>query len=223
MGIVNNPKNSVRFVPAAQITRPEDEQTAYYLRVPAVADRAAFRRAVTAAGGRAHSEFDLVACMADGVRSILTDPDDADTRDVLLAELEDMRQRMLDFNARVRSGELSFQRDPDELTRAYAEAFKPSPVVGQAEDTIIRHYQRYADMCADRTVYGEIRGTVAGRMFLVGWENVTGADGKQATFRRRGDGQVPDSVLSLVSTAHLIEIGARVEELLEPTETKLKN
>lgn len=221
MAILTNPAASVRLVPAEQVARPEGEQIAYYLRVPRVSDRAAYRHALQVAGGRLHSEADLYAAMRDGVELMLSDDADAERRAWCLDRIDEQLAKIAAFQDRVRAGELS-SSNPDELVREYLAAFTPAPELKEIELAVANGFGHYASMCADRAVYPEIRGAVAARLFLDGWEGLT-RGGEPVPFVKRRDGLVSDSLLASVPTAHLIEIGARVEGMLEPSDDMKKN
>lgn len=217
--MVHDPKAPRPFVPAAHRTRDAADQSVYFWRHPSVADRAKFRHALAAAGGRQHTEIDMLEALADGVRAILTDADDVQQRAALLEIIAGQRERVERFYEAVRAGELN---EPGALMAAYAAAFRAVPELDGIELTIAEHYPRYATMCADRIAYGLRRGLVAARHFMVGWENVPGPDGAPLPFRRRPDGTVPDSLLDHIPSAHLAEFGGVVEGALEPGPAKGK-
>lgn len=214
MGLMVNPSEPVALVPADHIGRPEAERRTYYLRVPTVADRAKYKHACQVAGARRHDNYDLVEALADGVRALLPDDADAELRADLLAVVDAHRERMDGFRARIVSGELSSDADPVGVLEAWAEASAPTRALKEVELIVARDYARYSVMTADNAVYDEVVGMVAARLFLVGWDN------GPAAFRLRADRTAPDDLLSLIPTAHLVEIGRRIGRMLDPSEEK---
>lgn len=227
--IVVDPSKPYRLIPADEAGRGGNRRVrralkprAYFLRRPTLADRADYKREMTVAGARNYSDLELLAKLAEGVDAILSDPDDAAERLRFSTMIAGHRERIEGFYAAVQAGAFEGKAGQDALVRAYVDAFVPPPDLKQVEVVVIAHYPPYREMMADRKVYGDIRGRVAARMFLEGWENLTDAQGQPIAYRRKPDGTVPESLLMAIPSAHLAEIGAWVEGSLEPTTAKVK-
>jgi hypothetical protein len=216
MTVLIDPKKPHPFTPAAHISRPEGERVTYLLQVPTAPDRPLYRRARVVAGARTYTEFEIVAGLADAVREVNAGDELADERERALELVEAQRQKMAAWVMARNAGDVSRFNDPDGFMRSYFEAFTPSPEVLALQRAVVDGSARYASMLGDRLVFREMRGLVAARLFLVGWEGLRDpVAGGPAVFGR-GVAGVPVEVLSLIPTADLEAIGDEIDRLLEP-------
>lgn len=181
--------------------RPSDEDGApvYICRVPRLVDRTAYRRAVTAAGGRFPGDIEMMRELATALDRLLPESDDAEQREklkALAAAHADAFRLFLD-----KKGEAPVM--PPDLQQTVEEASRADP--------------RFAGLMGDRMAYGEIAAIVAARMFLAGWENIA------VPFRRTIAGGVPDDLVALIPYGDLFAISNAVSERMTPSEARLKN
>lgn len=211
-----SPKDRPTFTPPDQFGRPQAERIAYAFKVPSVTDQARFNHAVRKAGGRNWGLSQLLTAMADGVRHLLPDEDDAE-RVAILAELKQMREDILARSQEVGAA-TEAGADEEEQGRALLAlaAALENPRVDEIRTILEPVYPRLREMMADNEVYAQIRGTEAARMFLVDW---TGHPDRP----RRGVAGVADDSLRRIPLMHRIQIGAFVETLFGPTEQEEKN
>lgn len=215
MSILHDPAAPVVFTPSSEERKPEAARIVYYLKVPTVADKPAYRHAVIVAGGRTYRDIEMFAAQLVELAAIMCDPADAEQLAELKAVIEARMEAIVEYSARYQAGE--FETDA-ELVAAHAELLgAPDPRLGEIERAVMAGSAKYAGMCADRTVYPEIAGIVAARMFLTGWDNI------DAAFKRRFGAQVGDDMLQHVEAAHLIEIGRKIGSLIDVTSAKRKN
>lgn len=219
--ILSDPAKPVPMIPADQVRRPMKDRITYWLRLPTVTDRIAFPRAVAEAGGINHTDDVMMATLVDGVKLLM--PDDAAERNRLLEIIAEQRARVDEFGRRILSRELDFEADTAGFMKAMADT-APSSALKEIESIVTRHWAHYRGLRADRETYALVRGMVAARLFLTGWDNMPGRDGKPAAFPDPvPPGGVPDDLLSLLPSAHLVEIGQEIQRLLEPSGHLLKN
>lgn len=216
MTILNDPKSVDRF-------QPDDGRIVYFLKIPTVADRVKFRHAVKSEGGGYWTELQMIDAMEEGLRRILTEPEDKEALDRYVVDIQDYRQQVSsvidDYRQAARDQTPSEEAEGDdqvEFIKSLVDRMAPPASVAEVDRILLEHYPKYSRMVADRMVYQEVAGLVAARMFLVGWEGI------DAKFRRTLTG-VPDSLLSHLPPQHLVQIGARIQQLLEPSVNKLKN
>ena len=150
--ILLDPKTAHRFQP------DPGAEIVYLLKVPTVADRPKYRHAVRTAGGKQWTELQMLGALADGVRAILSEPDDEKRREELLAEIDAYRARMTAFLSEIRAGEIDSESDPVEFLKRVTAEMSPPPMVKEIERVVLDHYPPYAALVADREVYHEIAG-----------------------------------------------------------------
>ena len=170
------------------------EGAVYLLRVPTVADRARFRRAVRKAKGRRHGVYELLDILEDGVRAIVPK-----AMEQHLAVVTDYRAQLQAFQEQAKS------RGNGQAT----ETLKPPAIFREIERVVEDHYEPYLDAVADNAAYPYVVGEVATRMFLIG--------------REGWGGELSEQVLAQIPSWHMFTIGAEVESLLEPNQDDLKN
>lgn len=216
---IADPKDIDRFITPDHEKRPEAKRTVYLLRLPLVYDQVALERAVAVRGGRAHSTAALLDCAEDGVNAIFGDDGDAEARAHHLEALAAYRQRLADYNDKVLGGEFDFRTAAGlaEVRAAQAANEDAAADLEPLLDAVAETYPRYAAMRADNQVYPRIFAIEAARRLLVGWEN------GPAPFERGKDGLVPLALLGKLHPQHVLMIGQRVQQLLQPTEAEEGN
>lgn len=203
MKILHHPKSSV-------VLSLADGARVYRLRVPLVADRPAFRHALLEAGGRQWSIANLLGRLADAAARLMPEGDE---RAAALADLEAMRDALAAAGELVRGGASVMA---DEVQEAWRKGTAVTPAVAALERLAQAQDPGYAAALADNAVYAELRGIVAARMFVVGWEGLDEEPGF-------GAGGLAEPSLALIPLGDLLAIGQRVEELLSPPEGMRKN
>ncbi|WP_142847231.1 hypothetical protein [Telmatospirillum sp. J64-1] len=211
-----DPKQPVSLVPMGEEAKPEQERRTYLLRVPGLSDRAALQRAVRLAGGRQHPPLAMLAALRRGMEEIYGDPRDeseaaAKSNLLALIDADEEALRVVWETAKDQSedGRAAFVEALAALSRAEAELLPLSNMIEQA-------YRPYAEMRADNEAYNGIYSIEAARLLLDGWEN------GPAEFRRGRTG-VPDDLLARIPEMHLLQIGAKVQEMLRVSDTEAKN
>lgn len=190
--------------------QPREGGPTYLLRVPRVADRAAYRREVSAAGGRRRSQLALIEDVKDAVERLLPGEDDRPEREARLGELEAQAQGIRDALEVWQT-----DRSPESQAALLA-ALQTSERVNEIVAIVRSVDAAIARKIADNEVYPQIAGLVAARMFLVGWQ------GLPVPFKRSAFG-LDDALLDQVPSGDLVAIGERVAELLEPPQERLGN
>jgi hypothetical protein len=200
--------------------RLEIGSSVYLIKPPSVMERARWRRAIVAAGGRRHGQLALLECLADGVSALMAD-NPPEVRDSVLALIQTHRDTVLGMVAQAVSGafddanELA-QEDRDALRAQIAGIEESGKALSLIETAVLAGYPRYAEMAADDAAYSQIAGLEGARLFLMGWE---GLDGTLA----RGPGGVSEQSLAQIPEGHFSAIGNAVEALTRVPEKKRKN
>ena len=192
----------------ARWTPDGEDGVSYLFRVPTVAGAARLDRETAAEGGASWTVGDVWRALRDGLDALAEHGDVAVDRayvDDRIAMLGGMAERLGGAEGEARDqlllelGELLVDPRMEEI----ASAVRPA-------------YPRLRAMLADNTVWPELRGQVAARLFLVGWEGIGGEV-------RRGVAGVADETLRRIPRRHFPGIGAFVERLLAPTEEERGN
>ncbi|MGE0716407.1 MAG: hypothetical protein AB7P02_13280 [Alphaproteobacteria bacterium] len=210
-----DPKVPHRWVPPDQLLRPEGQQVAYLLQVPRHLDRVAYARGLAEAGARRVGYADLARLMARGIEEALApiDPETADAARravaAYLAEVERWGEVVRAADPEAEAGRRAIEEAMERLARA-------GGIMRPLEDELAELYAPYRRARGDFAVYGRVRGLVAARLMLRGWENVS------AAFRRRVDGLPPD-LLEVIPDGHLAGIGIEFDRLLTVTEDQARN
>lgn len=222
-----NPKEPVRFSPSDQLRKnaedvyviPEDQQITYLLKVPTHWDRVELRKALATKGARQHGRLGLLVGLRKSLEDIfdVIDPDGA-LRPSLLARIDDVANEMTALFADIKAGK--YQGEDDELAKEFAARWSAvSDAYSDLEELrrlVAANVPRFAAMLADDEVFDDIFALVTAQKFVIGWEN------RDAAFKRDATGMHPDS-LDTIPPSHIAEIGAKIAELLKPTETEAKN
>ena len=210
--ILNSPTDVHRLQP------DEGSPVAYNLRIPSILDRVKFRHAVRTEGAKQWSQIQMLGVLEDGLKQIMTEPEDHAVRDEHLGVIAEYRARVMAAVDEYRDIP-AFGDDDQEAQVKFmndlVERMRPPPVLLEIERVVADHYIPYARMVADREVYQQLAGLIAARQFLVGWEGI------DAPFKRTRLG-VPDEVLGAIPSRHLIVIGTQIQELLEPSMERLR-
>lgn len=200
--------------------RVEIGDRAYLLKPPTVMERARWRRAIVAAGGRRHGQIAMLECMADGVRTLMAD-DLPEVRDPILERIAAHRDALIGMAAEALSGAFDDAENSGAEIRAalkdrmtgIQDGAKGLAVI---ESAVSAGYPRYADMAADDSAYGTIAGLEAARLFLVAWEGFE-------VDLQRGTAGLSEQSLAQIPENHLAAIGNAVEALTRVSEKKRKN
>jgi hypothetical protein len=180
----------------------------YFLRVPKVADRHKFSRAVAEEGGQTWTAMQLANTLRDGLDKIM--PDDDEEKPNYLEIVDNYIEGM--------TAALAVYRE--EPTRENLLNFMtvsvPDERVGKLFEAVAQHYQPLRGRIADNAAYPDVVGVVAAKMFLVGWE------GRPVIYRRTPEG-IPEHLLEGIREHEFRAIGSRVSELLSPSEDRAKN
>lgn len=214
-----DPSAPARFEPADNATLPPGKaKVAYLFRVPRVADRIAYRRAVAAAGGRRHYEFDMLAELRTGVLAIARAAGGEPPAEAL-GLIEDQINRHQAYVARVTAGDFANEADiaarVEDLIQVQGEIADGGARLVPIRDMVAAAWAPYATMVGDNAAYAQTAGLVAANLFLTGWEGL-------GDFERGRDG-LSDAMLRRISERHLIGIGFFVEGLFRPTEAEAGN
>lgn len=216
--MIHDPKTPVPFKP------DEDGPVTYLLRVPTVADRSEFRRQLRLVGARSWTLADVVDAAKAAVERLLPGEDEAAERQEATAALDAWLEEIREA-AQAWTDERS-----DENFEALREAMNPKGAVKHVIDVLTALDistnrpvdPATAERLADMSVFQERQGLVAARMFLVGWEGVENEDGEPVPFKRGLLG-LSEATLARIPMLHLLAIGSKVQELLEPAGPKLGN
>lgn len=198
--ILRDPKRPITF-------RPREDGPTYLLRVPAVADRARYRHAARAEGARFWPQLQLAALARTAVAKLLDGQPEAlgeanAALDAYTARLEAALERRKTDQSEAAIGEyraaIAFPADLAEILTATADRDRA-----------------LAAAFADNGVYWLIAGTVAARLFLVGWDGL-------GEFRR--DLRGPDeATLAQIPSGDFEAMALEIEGRLEPSEARLGN
>lgn len=212
-GILNGPGEIVPF-------SPPGSTATYLIRQPIGKERprfkAALARELVAENLRAWGSLEMLRLARAEVARIMDAESPAERDQSLLDELD---AHLANLKAlweewgRSRSPEAQKARDD-----AQAAGTPRLQQVEQLLQEVSESYRnRVADNNAFNNAYADVQGWVAAKAFLAGWE-----DADLPPFRRERDG-VPDDLLGLVPGPHLVAIGGRVAELIDPSEEARKN
>lgn len=209
MTLLLDPRQPVPFRPAW----PKSNDV-YLLQLPRNLDDPAFRRALSEAGARWWTDVDLLSTLANGLRQLAASGEDAVARDRAVEIVSGYGERLNLAARRVASGEWDHLSEA-ERDAAFLEAAGRPAEIDAIQQIGRDHIAAYRAMEADRAVFVQIRGQVAARMFLIGWE------GCPVPFRRSWSG-VPDDILELIHPGHLLAIGQEIERLRTVTRERGK-
>ncbi|HYD29192.1 hypothetical protein [Brevundimonas sp.] len=90
------------------------------------------------------------------------------------------------------------------------------------EATVRADFPRVSQVEADRALYIEVASWEACKRFIVGWERVLAPTGAPVPFAAVG-GMVDEAALARIPEDHVHAVGARIVELMSPSEDDAKN
>ncbi|HYE49590.1 MAG TPA: hypothetical protein VEB20_08365 [Azospirillaceae bacterium] len=214
----------IPFTPDDQSALAEGRRVVYQIRVPSVSEEARYERLVAEAGGRQWTLPQLLVTLVEGVKAILPDPDDAE-RAAILAEIDGIRGRLIEAGERVKVARADWLRatPPDaaalqpmaEALAAWSAAVA-DPRLLELIEIVSAHHPRLAGMAADNRTWPLVRGAVAARLYVVGWEGLPHAC-------RTGLTGLKEESVRAIPPAHREAIGHFVDGLFGPTEVEAKN
>jgi hypothetical protein len=191
---------------------PEKARRTYWLKRPVLHERAKWRRAVAAAGGRLYGQVGLLDLMAAGIRSVMADSP-PEIVDALLAKVAAQRANV------VALGESSHDTDnpEDEEWTTLLDACR----VGATGLSVIEHelmaaYEPYAIAVGDNAAYWQIAGIEAARAFCVGWEGLNEK-------HKRGPGGLTEDCLAVIPEEDFTALARFAEGLARVSEPERKN
>lgn len=191
--------------------QPRPAGPTYLLRVPRLVDREEYDRAVRLRRARKWFFWDFQAGIVRAIERLR----DAGGYD---APFADWLAALEAYQARVR--EAAARRDELDTAETRQElglALTAPPVVQTIVELARDVDEDVAAMQADNELFDLSSGTVAARLFLVGWEG----DGL-GPFKRDPRGATEETLWQ-VPEADLVAIGYRVRELLQPRPARLGN
>jgi len=183
---------------------PEDKPRVYWLKRPVLHERANWRRATAACGGKFNGPDELLSIMADGVRQLMEGKPE-EIVDALLAKIERQRERVLKWR--------ESPRGDNEAAREMRDGMRE---IGTIESEVLAAYPAYASAVGDDAAYWQIAGIEAARLFLVRWE------GFEIELRRTRAG-VDDSCLAEIPEGDFAMIGMFADGLSRLREAERKN
>lgn len=200
----------------ARVEPRDDSGRVYLVRTPTKADQARFLTRVREEGGRFFGTDELLDSLGDAV-TVLTEGDDslADEAQLVLADLEDYRERQAEFRRTLRASELDGLDDAAKK-KARREADRKSPRLRAWMDRAEAEYPPYVRRLASNANLDRVTSLAAANVFLVGWEGY-------ATPFSRTPKEVPERLLRAIPDAHLEAIALKINELMEPAPDTEKN
>jgi len=211
MSIINNPAEPVRFVPAGQDELPEEQRVVYLLKVPTVWDRISFESQLAARGARQYSLAALIA-RARGIYAGMESGGPAE----VVAMLDDFAAFLREMAATIRKHDASTEEGQNAILDQSRRLGEFDATLAPFFDAVAEIDPVYARMRADNVAYPMIAAAVAAKKFILGWENLP------VEFRRGSDG-LPDDLLGRIPEGDMLQVSARLKDLLRPSETSLKN
>ena len=138
---------------------PEDSRRIYWLKRPVLHERANWRRAVAACGGKFNGTQALLDLLADGVRHVM-DGHPVEIVDAVIAKVERQREAVKAW---------AEKSDDKDLAKAVASGVRDLVTI---ESEVIARFAPYATAVGDDAAYWAIAGIEAARAFLVKWEGI---------------------------------------------------
>lgn len=192
----------------------------YWLRVPTVADRASYRRAVAAANGVRHPLGTLLRELRRGIVG-MAEAEGAPPPEAAIAAVDAQLERLEDLATQARAGTLEDEEHGQALAAAAelladgAEALEPIAAL------VRRHWMPYREMLADNEVYVGIASLEAARLFVIGWEKIGKLEDRAPMpFGPLG---MPETLLRRIPELHLPIILAAADGAFAPSEAEAKN
>lgn len=201
--------NGALFGPGERVAvEPPRSGRIYWVRNPTYLEKPRWRHAVAALGGKRWGQIDLALALRREVERFLGDdptgPQFIEAINGYIAGIEAAVAAWRDERS-------------DENSAALTQALTPPELVAAIETQITAASLAYANMVADRVSYREYAGIAAAQMFLGDWQGPG-----LPPFKRSISG-VPDELMNLIPSAHMVMIGDQVEMLVDPPEQILGN
>jgi hypothetical protein len=188
---------------------PENAKRTYWLKRPVLHERAKWRRAIAAAGGRLHGQLGLLDIMEKGVRTVMADSEQ-EIMDAVLGRVAAQRANVIAFGQKA-AGE------QDEEWKAMLEACRVgSEGLLVIERVLVAAYEPYANAVGDNICYWQIVGIEAARAFCVGCEGLT-------VKYKRGHGGLSEECLAAIPEDDFAPLGHFAEGLARVSEPERKN
>lgn len=208
----------VRNEPEPLVLGPEASPRTYYLKVPAAIERAKWRHAVAAQGGRFHGQIGLLDGLKRGVQTVMASSP-PDILEAVVEHIDLYRAAMLDFAKDSVGGAYDNTADP-EVLRAFTESLARLGALGRSlavyEMETVAAYPPYAQMVADDQVYWTICGIEGVKLFLKNYDGLTVPFSKLP-------GGVPETVLAAIPESDLEQIGRKVEDMSRLSAVQRRN
>ena len=208
MGLLQSARAPVRFEPPEPPggDGPEEVRKAYFLKTPTKMDKAAYRRALAAAGAVPAPRDEMRKMLREGVEAIFATGDPVE-RDQWLGVLDAVADAEALQEAENPEGE---RRSPAALDELQARLEELGRVVR-------RTYPPYAQRFADNVYFAEVARVMAVRHFVTDWE------GFGAAMPRGSDGFMTDGAMEIIPDDHMVAIDERLADLMALSETDAKN
>jgi hypothetical protein len=201
--------NGALYAPGERVAvKPPRSERVYWVRNPTYLEKPRWRHAVAALGGKRWGQLDLAYALRREVERFLGDdptgPQFIEAIDQYIAGIEAAVAAWRDERT-------------DENSAALTKAIVPPELVAAIATQITTASLAYANMEADRVSYREYAGIAGAQMFLGDWE------GKGLPPFRRSISGVPDELMNLIPSQHMVLIGDQIELLVDPPEEVIKN
>ncbi len=208
MTLLHSTRAPVRFEPPGQPNGggTEDKAKAYFLKTPTKMDKAAYRRALAAAGAVPAPRDEMRKMLREGVEAIFATGDTVE-RDQWLGVLDAVADAEALQEVGSPDGE---QPSPEALDALQARLEELGRVVR-------RTYPPYAQRFADNIFFAEVARVMAVRHFVTDWE------GFGAAMPRGSDGFMTDGAMEIIPDDHMAAIDERLADLMALSETDAKN
>lgn len=191
----------------------------FWLSVPTVADRTAFRRQLSVSGVRTYDQGDMERAFQRGIKAVYAHA--PAERDELISALATRSRRIALFYDRVRKGE--YADNAPALVQEWVAASTMGDRLEDAEIMVARGHEPYRVMCAEREIYPVAMGQVAAMLFLVGWDGVFNPEtGAPVPFTLNAAGAIDLAMLASLSNEQLAAIGEAVDGMCDVKPSKVK-
>lgn len=189
------------------------DEITYHLRVPSVADRVAFRRAMGEQQARLHSPLDLLRLLRRGAAEIMANSP-AESREFILGAIDQQiaRAEALDAAGGVEGFDLTSEEGRTAFGATMLDLAKGAEALAEIEKLVSRSYAPYASALGDNAVFWTLSGIEVARIFMVGSDGIEG-------FSRSALG-ASEAFLSSMPEAHFTGLAVKAIELLAPAQAK---
>lgn len=182
---------------------PENARRVYWLKRPVLHERANWRRATAACGGKFNGTDALLDLLGEGIRQLMTGQPE-EIVGALLGKIDKQRAAVAAWRGAL---------DDQELGRAAAEGMRELSTI---EAEVIAQWPAYATAVGDDAAYWQIAGIEAARLFLVKWEGFAGE-------LKRTRAGVDDECLAEIPENDFALIGMFADRLSRVRDAERKN